>query len=356
MIQLPGKSLYTEPQSKNIMLIIIAVLSIFLFICSLHILTALLSSVILYTLFRPLFLYLVKKKGWSKSLSAVTVIVLSFVIIVVPLTGLSIMIINKLIVFQQHPEFIAGITDKLHTYTGSSFDIKDMLKNGINDISKWAIGAFSVFVSGALKIFVALIIVYFTLFFMLKSYETFEATLLKYLPFDHSQSLKFGIELKNITFSNIIGQGLIGLCQGLIVGIGFLIFSIPDPLFWGVVSVFVCFLPVVGAPIIFVPAAIIELSTGHTFSGVGIVIWGGVLVTLVDNFLRQYIAKKIADTHPLITIIGVIIGIPFFGIIGLVMGPFLISFFFLLVKTYETGDLAANEAPDTSTVQLKKDV
>jgi predicted PurR-regulated permease PerM len=120
-----------------------------------------------------------------------------------------------------------------------------------------------------------------------------------------------------------------------VVTIGFLIFGIPDPFFWGVVSVFVCFLPIVGAPIIFVPAGIIELLSGNTFAGVGILIWGGVLVTLIDNFLRQFISKKIANTHPLITIIGVIIGVPVFGLIGIVIGPFIISCFFLLLKMYE---------------------
>ncbi len=340
MKNLQEKSIYNFTQSKNIVLLLIALIGVFLFICSLHIFTALLSAIILYTLFRPMFLYFVIKKHLGKSLSAGIVILFSFLIIVVPLTGLSIMVINKLISFQQHPEFLTNIIDKLHSYTGASFDIKEMLKSGVNDISKWAIGAFSVFVSSALKIFVTLIILYFTLFFMFKSYESFENALLKYLPFNNEQSMRFGTELKNITFSNIIGQGLIGLSQGIIVGVGFLIFGIPDPLFWGIVSVFVCFLPVVGAPIIFVPAAIIELSSGHNIAGIGILIWGGVLVTLVDNFLRQFISKKIADTHPLITIIGVIIGIPFFGIIGLVIGPFLISFFFLLVKMYETGYMA----------------
>jgi len=70
-------------------------------------------------------------------------------------------------------------------------------------------------------------------------------------------------------------------------------------------------------------------------AGFGILIWGAVLVTIIDNFLRQFISKKIADTHPLITIIGVVIGVPVFGIIGLVVGPFMISFLLLLFKMYE---------------------
>ena len=335
MIQNNTNSIYTTSQSRNIILVTIILTGLLLFFSLLYVLTALLSAVILYTLFRPLFLFFVVKKKWSKTLSAVIIIVVSFLIIVLPLTGVSIMIAQKLIHFKQHPEPLNNIINKLHEYAGTGFDMKDTIKNSINDISKWALGAFSFFLTSALNVFVTLIILYFTLFYMLKSYEKFEAALIKYLPFNQNQSVKFGNELKNITLSNILGQGMIGLCQGIIVAVGFLIFGITDPLFWGTVSVFVCFLPVVGAPIIFVPAAIIELSTGNNFAGFGILIWGGVLVTLVDNFLRQFISKKIADTHPLITIIGVIIGIPFFGLIGLVIGPFLISFFILLFKMYE---------------------
>lgn len=354
MININKNSIYAINQSKNIILVIMLIIGLLLFLSSLHIFTALLSAIILYTLFRPLFLFFVLKKKWSKSLSALSVIAISFLIIVLPLSGLSVLIIKKLLNFQQHPEILSGMVNKLHDYVGAGFDIKTMVKNSVNDISKWALNAFSVFLSSALNIFVALIILYFTLFYMFKSYETFESSLLKYLPFNQQESQKFGNELKNITLSNILGQGLIGLCQGIIVAIGFLIFGIPDALFWGTVSVFVCFLPVVGAPIIFVPAAIIELSSGNNFAGFGILIWGGVLVTLVDNFLRQFISKKIADTHPLITIIGVIIGIPFFGLIGLVIGPFLISFFILLFKMYEENYLNST-ASEPIIIEVKKD-
>lgn len=337
------KSFYSTKQSKNIVLALLALLAIFLLISALHILAALLSSMIMYVLFKPLFLYLINKRHLNKSVSSFIVIAFSFLIIVLPLTGLSIMIINKLTILQNQPELFTDIANKIQQLAGTHVDLKDMIGKSMNDISKWAIGMFSVFLNGAFSIFISLVVLYFTLFFMFKSYEKFESTLLKYLPFDNKNSLILATELKKTTYSNILGQGLIGLCQGFIVAIGFLIFGIPDPLFWGIVSIFVCFLPIVGAPIIFVPAAIIELASGNTFAGIGILIWGGVLVTLVDNFLRQFISKKIADTPPLITIIGVIIGVPVFGLIGLVMGPFMISCFILLFKMYEANYMKAPE-------------
>lgn len=337
------KSIYTMIQSKNIVLGIIALLGVFLFMSSLHIIAALLTAVIFYILFKPLFLYLVYKKHLGKSISAVIIIMLSFLVVVLPLSGLSIMIINKLINFQKNPEVLTEIIKKMQDLSGTHVDLREMIYKSVNDISKWGIGAFSLFMNEAITIFISLIVLYFTLFFMFKSHEKLEYTLLKYLPFNNQNSLQFATELKKITYSNVFGQALIGLCQGLIVGIGFLIFGIPDPLFWGIVSIFVCFLPIVGAPIIFVPAGIIELSIGNTVAGVGILIWGWVLVTLVDNFLRQFVSKKIADTHPLITIIGVIIGVPAFGLIGLVIGPFMISCFILLLKMFEVNYMQPQE-------------
>ncbi|MES2565249.1 MAG: AI-2E family transporter [Bacteroidota bacterium] len=355
MEPLSTNTIYTVSQRKNIILVLLVLVGLIIFKATLPFLTAILSAIILYTLFRPFYLHLIHKRHLSNLSATVIILIMSFLIIVLPLFGLSLMIIDKLIEFQKHPEIVTDIINKLHNYTGASFDIKAMINNSINDISGWAINAFSVFLDSALKIFIALIIIYFTLFYMFRSHEKFEKTILKYLPFNHENSLKFGRELKNITLSNILGQGLIGLCQGIIVAVGFLIFGIPDPVFWGIVSVFVCFLPVVGAPIIFIPAAILELASGNNFSGIGILIWGIVLVTFVDNFLRQFISKKIADTHPLITIIGVIIGIPVFGLIGLVIGPFLISFFILLFKMYERNYLAPQNPGTALIEEIKKD-
>ncbi|MBA2611030.1 MAG: AI-2E family transporter [Bacteroidetes bacterium] len=340
----PTNSLYSDKQRKNINLGIIFLLGIFLLIAAKPIFTALLASVLFYTLFKPFFIYLTTKKHWGKSLSATIVLATSFLIVVLPLLGLSWLLINKLLVFQTHPEALTGALTKLQETLGAKFEIKDAVKNGLNDISKWAIGALSVFVSGAVHIFITLLVLYFTLFFMFRSHEELEKTLFKYLPFKHQQSLKLAKELKNTTYSNIIGQGLIGVSQGFVVAVGFLIFGIPDPLFWGIVSVFVCFLPIVGAPIIFVPAGIYELASGNTVAGVGILIWGAVLVTLIDNVLRQYISRKIANTHSLITIIGVIIGVPMFGLIGIVIGPLLISYFIIFVKMFVTSNSNVEEA------------
>lgn len=165
--------------------------------------------------------------------------------------------------------------------------------------------------------------------------------LLKYAPFRQQQALEFALELRDTTYSNVLGQGLISLVQGTLVGIGFVIFGISDAIFWGTIAGFVSFLPVVGSPIVFVPAAIIQLMNGHSASGWGLLLWGFIIVTNIDNVIRFSIAKRMANTHPVITVIGVVIGVPVFGILGIVFGPLLLSYFILTVKIFEINMLVS---------------
>jgi predicted PurR-regulated permease PerM len=347
--------LYTAHQRKNIFFALILILGVFLLFSMKGIFTAILGAIVLYTLFKPTYIWLTDRHKLGRSLSSLLVILITFLLIVLPMMLLTYLLVNKIQQFQKDPSEISRIVERINAYAGSNFDKPALVQNGIENISAWALGSFSSVISGAFQTFITLTVLYFLLYFMLFSHEEFERTLMKYLPFPEESSLRFGTELKNITYSNILGQGLIALSQGIIVGVGFLIFGIPDPLFWGIISVFVCFLPVVGAPIIIVPAGIVELAYGHTLAGVGIMIWGLALVALIDNFLRLFISRKIAKTHPLITIIGVVIGVPIFGLLGLVIGPLLLSYFILMVMMYETQYThpEEKEVPSTDTTPKK---
>jgi predicted PurR-regulated permease PerM len=93
-------------------------------------------------------------------------------------------------------------------------------------------------------------------------------------------------------------------------------------------------LPVIGAAAVYVPMGIYLLAIGNTWQGIAILIYGFGVVGTSDNISRLLLAKKIADVHPLITIIGVIIGVSLFGFIGLIFGPLLISMYILLLDIY----------------------
>src|SRR4051812_24239647 len=156
-------SIYNSTQSRNIVLLILLLLTVFLLIFSVHILTALLSAAIFYILFKPMFLYFVNRKHWSRGLSAALVIVISFLVIVLPLCGLSVLLINKIAGFK-NTVALENVVDKIQHIAGPNINLKEMLNKSINDISKVALAAASVFLSGAVKLFISLVILYFTLF------------------------------------------------------------------------------------------------------------------------------------------------------------------------------------------------
>ncbi len=344
-------SIYSYKQRNVIVLAILIVLACFILYSLRTIAGALLSTIVLYTIFRPVYIFLTENWHIKKWLSALSIIIFSLVIIVLPFLTLSLMVINKITEFQQDPMRIKMFVQKLDEFAGSKLNQPDLVDKGIAKAGTLVSDLFPSILGGAADIFLGLIVMYFLLYFMFTQREEFEQALLKYAPFREHNALKFANALKNTTYSNVIGQGFIAIVQGSLVSIGFFIFGIHDAIFWGVISTFGSFLPVVGTPLVFVPAALIELANGHTTAGWGILLWGLILIVNIDNVIRFTIAKRVADIHPIITVIGVIIGIPMFGILGLVFGPLLLSYFILTIRIYETTKLASERLDRIKSVE-----
>src|SRR5690606_27781167 len=143
---------------------------------------------------------------------------------------------------------------------------------------------------------------------------------------------EIGAEVQEMVRSNALGIPLVAIAQGVIALIGFLIFGIEEPLFWFVITTIGSMIPFVGTLIGILPDFILTLSTGSEFQAWGILIYGFVVVGSTDNIIRLYVLKKLDNVHPLVTRIGVIVGVPLFGFIGLIFGPLLISLFMVIVR------------------------
>lgn len=334
-------SIYSYKQRNTVVLAILIILGCFVLYSLRTIAGTILSTIVLYTILAPIYTALVEKWGVKKWIAASLIIILSLIVIVVPFLTLSLMVIDKVSEFQEDPIRIKNLMQQIDNFIGSKIDQPDLFDKGMAKLNQLAEELFPSVLSGAVNIVLGLLIMYFLLYFMFVQKKEFEAGLLKYAPFREQNALKFAKELKMTTYSNVLGQGFIAIVQGALVSIGFFMFGIRDPLFWGVISTFLSFLPVVGAPVIFVPAALIEMASGNTTAGWGLLLWGFIVIINIDNVIRLLIAKNVSDTHPIITVVGVIIGIPIFGILGLVFGPLLLSYFILTIRIYETSKLAS---------------
>ncbi|HRF75224.1 MAG TPA: AI-2E family transporter [Chitinophagales bacterium] len=327
-------SLSSLKQRNNVVLLVTIFLGAIIAFGLNRILGGLLGAIIIYVLFRPLNIYLQEKKNWNKSLSTSIILVLSFFCLIVPIFLLVTLITDKALYYVNHPELTDQMFGNLNKFAEEKFNEPDLVGNLLETLKAGAGTFVSTVVNGAANTFIQIIVMYFTLFFTIKNFREFEKGLTQYLPFRRANSIRIGNELRNMTYSNILGQGCIAIIQGALLGLGFWIFGIPDPFFWGVIGAFLSMIPLFGSPLIFLPAGIIEMSNGNMVSGIGIIVYGYLIVTMVDNFIRMAIGKRIANTHPLITIIGVVIGIPIFGILGILYGPLIISLFIILAKIY----------------------
>ena len=180
----------------------------------------------------------------------------------------------------------------------------------------------------------SILMLYFFLYFMLINFNRMEDSILKILPFKNENIKIFGDELKSHTFSNAVGIPLIALAQGLFAFVVYYIGGVPQAGFWGILTGFASVIPIVGTGIIWVPVCVYLFAFGYTWQGVLVLAWSAIVMGSMDNVIRFVLAKKMADVHPVITVLGIILGLEYLGVTGLIFGPLLISYFVILLKIY----------------------
>lgn len=335
-------SIFNYKQRNNIILTAIIILGCFLVYALSGLFSSILGAIVLFTIFRPVYLHLVENKGWNKTLVTVMIILTSLIVIIIPMMALSIMVVGKIGSINKDSFNLQEWVAKIDDYAGYNFNQPHIAENTLQKLGGYATELFPSILGSAAQIIITLLVMYFLLYFMFTQMREFETGLLKYAPFREQHAVKFAVALRNSTYSNVLGQGIIALTQGALLANGFWIFGLSDPIFWGVIGTFISFLPVVGAPTLTIPAGIILIAEGHSLKGILLMAYGLLFIGNIDNVLRMIINKRVGNTHPIISIIGVFIGIPLFGILGLVFGPLLLSYFLLLLEIYETNRMAAD--------------
>ncbi|WP_343700511.1 AI-2E family transporter [Chitinophaga sp.] len=323
-----------ERLKQIIFLLILAFLGILLFKELYAFFPGFLGAVTLYVLSRRAMFRLVEVRKWRKNWAAALIMVLSFLIILLPISMLVNMLTAKVTYAITHSsELIKGI-EAMNARLQESMGIDLMSDARLQKLQEYITNVLPGFVGATFNTLTAVAIMYFILYFMLVNAREMEEALYEYIPLKDENVELLGKEMKNMVISNAIGIPLIALIQGVVSLIGYLIFGVPEAVFWFVVTSFTAMLPIIGAAAVYVPMGIYMLSAGETWQGIAVLAYGFGVVGTSDNLFRMMLARKIGDVHPLITIFGVIIGVSLFGFIGLIFGPLLISLFIVLIRIY----------------------
>lgn len=332
-------------------LVIILLFALFLLNALTQFFSAFLIAVIFYILSEPLADWLVKKRKWRKSWAAIVVIVLSFFIILLPITIFFTLLYNKVSVALAHTDNIMAGIKKLNEVIEQKYHYELISDKTIDTIKSNVAVVLPIILNQGVGFISTIIMMYFFLYFMMQQRGRMEAAIVFYLPFKREKINMFSKELVAQTFSNAVGIPLIAVAQGLCAFIAYAIVGVEQPGFWGTITAFASIIPVVGSAVVWIPITIYLFATGQNWQAIFVIVWSAVIVGTVDNVLRFMLAKRMADVHPIVTVLGVIIGLKYFGFIGLIFGPVLISYFIILLKIYY---VEYQKTPSTKPAAVKK--
>jgi predicted PurR-regulated permease PerM len=300
--------------------------------------SGLLGAPVLYVLFAPLHRFFARKL--PKSLAAGLVILIAFLLIVLPGAWLIGMLVG------QAQGVAASLVDspllaRLQTLRVGQFEVGPQLAAIGKDLITFLGGSALGFIGTATRFTLNLLFSFFGLYYLLINPEGAWRAVAPYIPFSRDNVAILRERFVSITGATVVGTGLVALIQGTLVGFGFFLTGLNDPVFWGVVTMVLAILPVVGAGIVWGPAAISLFLSDRPGAAILLIVLGLVVVANVENVVRPYVFKRFSEVHPMITLVGAVLGVSYFGLIGLLIGPLALSYFFELIRMYREEYLEA---------------
>jgi predicted PurR-regulated permease PerM len=295
---------------------------------------AFLGAVTFYVMMRGSMDKLVYKRKWKRGAAAAVLMFISFLIVMVPIWVLISMVGNKITDAVNHSHEVLATLQRSVAQVEHRFNIHLLSEANFQKAAGYITNSVPGIVGATFFTLLSLVLMYFVLYFMLVKSREMETFLYEYIPLKDENITWIGKDLNMLVYNNALAVPLIALLQGIVGLIGYLIIGAPDPWFWFVITAITSMLPFVGAAAAYVPLGIYMMSTGPQWKGIAVLLWGFLIIGLIDNVFRIVIQKKWGDVHPLITAFGVIIGVDLFGFVGLIFGPIVIAMFLLLVKIY----------------------
>jgi predicted PurR-regulated permease PerM len=297
-----------------------------------------LGAVTLYILLRQYFFNLTIKRRWKKWMAATILIFTCVIVFVIPIWLLVQLLMPKFTYAFEHSGELMAQGNHLLVLIKRylpRLNINDQQsQEGLQRLLMIIPTFLNATINATASVMVNVLAAFFILYFMLLSGREMEKKIVRLLPLKDKNIDALWSETKNMVVSNAIGIPVLMLCQCIIAVLGYWLFGVPQALVWGVLTGVASIIPMVGTMIVWVPICIVVLASGKIGIGIGLILYCAVAVSNTDNVLRFTLLKKIGDVHPLITVFGVIVGLQLFGVMGLIFGPLLLTYFLLLIKIY----------------------
>lgn len=266
----------------------------------------------------------------GKRFSAFSLVVAAVLLAVVPLFFITAAVVDDARDFTRDVNStqvvnLTEVEDRVYGYTGQRVDIENELNKVVRRFTSTAFGGFRQIFNLALNLAIGIPLMLFLIYYLLKDGESFVAWLkdVTPLPDDVQEVLYEKVDLT--TWAVIKGHVFVAIAQGLAGGAGLALAGVPNYVFWTFMMILLGIIPVVGAILVWAPAAVYLFLIDRPFAASFLALYGFVVVGMIDNFLRPVIVDRKAKLNPAVILIGVIGGVFVFGAPGLFIGPILLG-------------------------------
>jgi predicted PurR-regulated permease PerM len=348
---------------------LLVVLIFALYICWLMVqpfVNVILWATVLAVVFYPMHRRIGTRVGSASGAAALSTL-LVIILILLPVTFITIAVVRELSgaadSLQAGVQKLSGPTipglgwvlDRLHGYVDiDPVKAQTFLAERMQGWGASLAGSTLVVVGGAVGAVVQMVLVVFTMFYLFRDGDRMRRAVYNILPLERVQLHDITVRTRDVISATIYGVLVISAIQGTLGTLIFWILGIPSPLLWGVVMFFLSMIPMAGAFIVWVPAAVYLALTGAYVKAAILVAWGFLVIGSIDNFLSPRLVGKRASLHELLIFFAVLGGLEVFGVLGLVLGPVVVAVTLALIEMTRQAHRPPAETLPEETVMEKQ--
>jgi predicted PurR-regulated permease PerM len=333
-------------------LLILVGVGILTFLIFYSYITALLLAIVFSVIFRPLHRFISRIFSGDKQSSSVSTFItlaLVAILVITPLIFLARQIYvesenlyyslidegQRSLIIDSLNAFSESLSNRLGgifpSYNFDDFNITHYVQNFL----EWSFANLDTIFSSITKFVIQIFIMLFALFYLLRDGRKLRQDLIQLSPLADYYDEKIFLKLKQAIRSVVVGSLVVGLIQGILTGVGFLIFGVPNPALWGSFAVISALIPGIGTSLVIVPGVLYLFFVSTHLHALGLLVWGILAVGFIDNFLGPMLVNRGVNVHPFLILLSVIGGLSFFGPVGFIAGPLIVALLVALLEIYK---------------------
>ena len=302
-------------------------------------------SIILVSIFYPLYKWMLKKVGNRTSLASLIMCALILIVIIVPIINFIFILSTKSVdaygtarQYLETKSFEQIINNDIRARLGLKFlyavDVRNYLISMAGRINEFIISTATALLVGTTQFITSLVLIIFSMYYFFKDGDRLLKRVMDLTPLANKYDRAIFTKFRDVGYSAIISTFITAIVQGLVGAIGFMIVGLPA-FFPAVFMAVLALLPYVGTALVWVPIGIYLLAVGQVWQGIFLLLWGLLVISTIDNLLRPFLMKGKTEVHPIFIFFSILGGIALFGFWGIIFGPLIIAVAVTLLDIYE---------------------